>query len=167
MHPVLFIVLFIAVVAIVGILISRQTKKRDTRKAQQSVDKNVEWQINEGHFNEMTIQVLATHSDKEKMARIVSARIYEYIKQAIHPKKLSKTFQKLGLFTTVRNNWGNTEIELAALIQQYLLHSLDAHDLRVYHSAVCDDKICGFEELNELFVPKVKDDMFTMNLQLN
>lgn len=167
MHPVLFIILCIAVVAIAAKLILRQGEKSDAKKAQKSVDENVEWQINECRFNEATIEMLARHSDKEKVARIVSTRIEDYVQMAVHPKKLSKLFQNLGLFTAVRNNWSSKEIELAALIQQYTLRSLDAHDMRVYQTEVCADRVPGFNDLNKSFLTKVEDNMLVWDLKLS
>jgi hypothetical protein len=67
--------------------------------------------------------------------------------------------EKLGLFTATRNNWGAKEIELSALIQQYTLRSLDAHDMRVYQSITCEDMKTGFEKLNKSFLTKVPDNM--------
>ncbi len=163
MHPVLFIVLVAVAVFILAKISLSQQRKRDEKSAQKAVDKNVEWQL-EDRFHEITIETLARHSDVEKMARIASSRIEDYIYMAVHPKKLSQIFQKLGLFTAVRNNWGSKELQLAALIQQYVIRNLHAHDLRVYQTVVCEDKASGFEELNKSFITKVHDDMLVWSL---
>ncbi len=161
MHPLfLFIILLlIAVVVIIGKLLQRLAARKDARQLQKGIDRNTEWQLNEGRFDEVTIEMLARHSDIEKIARIVSVRIYDCIKLAVHPKKLSKIVQKLGLFAPARNNWSDKEIQLAALIQQYILRNLDAHDLKVYQSEVCENVKSGFTELNKTFLTKVHDDM--------
>ncbi len=158
MHPVLFIILVLIAVVLIGKLIWRQVEKREKRKAQKKVDENIEKQL-EDYFSKMKIETLAKHSDKERMARIASARIEDYIKMAAHPKKLSNLFQNLGLFTATRNRWSTKEIELAALIQQYTLRNIDAHDMRVYQSEVCTDRKQGFTELNKSFLTKVHDDL--------
>lgn len=160
MSPVLGIILFVAAIAaVMKWIVNPIIAKRDERSRQKAVDQNVEWQINECKFNEVTIEVLAKHSDKERMARIASTRLVDYIAVGTHPKQLAYMLEKLGLFTATRNNWGAKEIELSALIQQYTLRNLDTHDMRVYQSITCEDRKTGFEKLNKSFLTKVHDNM--------
>ncbi len=168
MHPVLFIIILVITIAVVyKKVILPLIEKRDQKQAQKSIDSNTEWQLTENGFAEVTIEMLARHSDKEKIARIVSSRITDYLQLAIHPKKLSKILQNLGLFTAVTNKWSTKEIELAALIQQYILRDVSAFDLDVYQSVVSEDKKEGFAELNKSFLTRVHDDMLVWSLKLN
>jgi len=168
MNPVLFIIIFLVVIVLIyKKVIQPLIEKNDQKQAQKSIDANTEWQLNEIGFAGVTIEMLARHSDKEKIARTVSSRIVDYLNLAIHPRQLSKILQNLGLFTAVRNNWSNKEIELSALIQQYILRDVSAHDLGVYQTIVCEDKKKGFEELNQSFLTKVHNDMLVWSLKYN
>lgn len=158
MNPVLFIICFIVMIAIITKIVNFFVQKNDQRKAQLCVDKNVEWQLMDGIGN-ITIEVLEKHSDKKKIASIVSARISDCLEIAVHPAKLVKIFENLSLFTTTKNNQSDKAIELSALIQQYVLRNVDSYDVDVWNIQVCEDKKKGYILLNQSFLAKVKKNM--------
>lgn len=118
-------------------------------------------------LEDMTIELLAQHSDKEKMARAVSCRIVDLIRLSIHPEKLSNVFEKLGLFMAVKNHWSVKEIELSALIQQYTLRNIDSHDLEVYQIEVSKDRKNGFQKINNSFLNKAEKNGFIWSPSLS
>ena len=141
-------------------------KKKDERNHQRHVDENVEKQISWG-LDEVKIKLLATHSDKQKIARMVSDRIKEYLRMAVHPMQLSRVFENLGLYTHRRDEWTEKEIELSALIKQYVLQYIDRHDLEVWNAEVCADKKPGYERINKSFLVKAEDNMLVWSPNFN
>jgi hypothetical protein len=158
MHPFIWIILFLATVVAIGKLINRYSVKKDARKAQQRIDANIEWQLLDGLYN-LPISTLVTHSDKKKIARIVSARICDYLQMAVHPGRLTALFENLGLFTSVKTDVTDKEIELSALIQHYVLTNVDSHDVDIWNIHVCKDKKSGYEKLNQSFLVKARNNM--------
>jgi hypothetical protein len=163
----LFSIIGIAIIIALVKIIQYFKKRSDKKRIQKRTDQNVELQINECSFEEITIDALVRHSDGKKVARMVSSRICDYIKLAIHPGKLSKIFQNLNLFTYYSNEISDKEVELSALIKHYTLSNLDTHNMNVYQSQVCEDKEGGFEQLNKSFLTKVENKMLVWSSHLN
>lgn len=166
MNPFLVIICVLAAVYFVVKHINGIIAKKDAKKAQKRVDENVEWQLLDG-LSDLTISVLAKHSDKEKIARIVSARINDYLKLSVHPYNLSNLFKNLGLTTGVKHNASNREIELSALIQHYVLRNIDSHDLDCWKIGVSKDRKEGYEKLNHSFLSKCEKNQWIWSPVMN
>lgn len=165
-HPLVFIAV-IVVIWFAGKQIMKKIDQYQARKYQKNfTDKIVEKNLMDG-LAEISIELLAKHSDKEKIAIAVSCRIVDLIRLSIHPEKLSVVFEKLGLFMVVKNHWSMKEIELSALIQQYVLRNIDSHDLEVYQIEVSKDRKNGFQKLNTSFLVKAPKDMLVWGPKLN
>ncbi len=162
MHPVMFILLCIGGVALLMVYgINPAIARRDARKSQEAIDRNIEWQLLEGleYPHQITIALLAQYSDKEKIARIISSRIREYLAIGAHPQQLARLFENLGLYDETKK--GDTrEIEIAALIKYYVLEDVSRTDLSNYRSTLTSDKVRGLERLNMSFIMKAKKSSF-------
>ncbi|MCE9517947.1 hypothetical protein K8Q96_03025 [Candidatus Nomurabacteria bacterium] len=166
MNPVLFVICVLAVVYFTVKYINRIIAKKDAEKAQKRVNENVEWQLMDG-LSDLTISVLAKHSDKEKIASIVSSRINDYLRLSVHPYNLYNVFKNLGLTTGVKNNASNKEIELSALIQHYVLRNVDSHDLECWQIGISKDRKEGYEKLNHSFLSKCEKNQWIWSPVMN
>lgn len=151
------IIIFFGIAAILFSLYKafEMLQKRDAKMNQQSLDKNIEWQLMDG-LESLTITTLAKHSDKSRIASIVSARISDYLKMGVDPRRLYKVFENLQLNPIARHNWNEKEIELSALIQQFILQNEDSYDLMLWNEIVIGDKKSGLEKIQNSFLTKVK-----------
>jgi|GEM_PF-3300232 len=165
MHPVLFIFLIICAIALVmKFVINPMIARHDGRDAQKGIDRNIEWQLLEGleYPHQITINLLAQYSDKEKIARIMASRIREYLAIGAHPHHLAKLFESLALYDGSKK--GTTrEIEVAALIKHYVLEDVSRNDLSNYQSTLASDTAKGLERLNMSFIVKAKKCSFLWN----
>jgi hypothetical protein len=168
MNLIPFIILAILVVVVIGfILITSWSDKRSAIKRQKTVtDPNIERLIIE-EFSGLTMLNITEHSDHQKIARFISARITDEMRLGIHPKQLSNIFKNFGLFYATQNNWSAEEIALSAMIQQYVLRNIDSHDLEVYEIRFREDKKQGLGELNSSFLMKAEKNGFIWDLKLN
>jgi hypothetical protein len=166
MNPLLFIaIVAFAVFIVMKFVINPAIARKDAKKAQDAVDRNVEWQLMEGcdHVRDITIDLLARHSEKERIARVMAARIREYLYMGAHPQKIVRLFENLGLYDgpkiaeTKKN-------ELSALIKHYALQDIEVHELRCYQSIIFEDQRSGLQKLNKSFLTKAGDSMLIWNL---
>lgn len=167
MNPIPFIILAIIAIAVAFKFILKWSDKRSEIKRQKTIiDPNIERLITE-EFSRLTMINITDHSDHQKIARLISARITDEMRLGIHPKQLSNIFKNLGLFYATQNNWSNEEIALSAMIQQYVLRNIDSHDIEVYEIRFREDKKQGLEELNRSFLMKAEKNGLILNLELN
>lgn len=161
MHPVMFILLFAAAsFVLMKFIVNPIHARRDAARIQCEIDRNIEWQIMEGleYPHQITIELLAQHSDKQKIARIMAQRIYEYITMGAHPDKLIKVFKSLGLSGATTKS--DEEIMLVALIKDYVQKNISRTDLANYHSILMSDKSAGLSRLNTTFLVQTKKASF-------
>ncbi len=161
--------IFLAVVAAIATAIwgiHTYTKNKDIKDLQKSTDESVERQLMDG-LEDLTITALAKHSDKRWIASIVSARIADYLKMGVDPTKFFKLLENLKLNPTVRENWNEKEVELSALIQQYVLQNQDQEDLKLWNKTVLGDKKSGLENMQTSFLVKAKKSPWILDLNLS
>lgn len=154
-------IIFLSVLTLIGTAIwgvAKYTKIKDTKDLQTSLDKNIEWQLMDG-LHDLKIETLAKHSDKSRIASIVSSRISDYLKMGVDPSTLYRVFENLRLNPAVRQNWNEKEVELSALIQQFVLQNEDSHDLMLWNKTVLNDKKQGLQKMQASFLVKVRKDM--------
>jgi hypothetical protein len=168
MNPIPFIILAVIVTIVIGfILITRWSEKKSRIKRQKTIiDPNIERLMIE-EFSRLTMVNITEHSNHQKIARLISARIIDEMRLGIHPKQLSNIFKNLGLFYATQNNWSNEEIALSAMIQQYVLRSIDSHDLKVYEIHFSENKKQGLEELNRSFLMNAENNGLIWDLKLD
>ncbi len=140
--------------------------KSDAKKAQRNLDRNIENQLMDS-ISDHSLTFLAQHSDKEKIARILSARIQDLIELGIHPIQLANLFEKLGMSDVPMKTASNKEIEIASLAKQYVLRNIDSHILEVYQITACKDVQNGFKKLNNSFMAKAEKNMLIWSPQLS
>jgi hypothetical protein len=155
----------VALIAIIKFIFVLEAKS-DAKKAQRNLDRNIENQLMDS-ISDHSLTFLAKHSDKEKIARILSARIQDLIELGIHPIKLINLFEKLGMSDVPMKTASNKEIEIASLAKQYILQNIDSHILEVYQITVCKDVQNGFKKLNNSFITKAEKNMVIWSPQLS
>ncbi len=155
----------IALIAIIKFIFVLEAKS-DAKKAQRNLDRNIENRLMDS-ISDHSLTFLAQHSDKEKIARILSARIQDLIELGIHPIQLANLFEKLGMNDIPMKTASNKEIEIASLAKQYILRNIDSHTLEVYQSTVCKDVKNGFNKLNNSFMIKAEKNMLIWSPQLS
>lgn len=155
----------VALIAIIKFIFVLEAKS-DAKKAQRNLDRNIENQLMDS-ISDHSLNFLAQHSDKEKIARILSARIQDLIELGIHPIQLANLFEKLGMSDVPMKTASNKEIEIAALTKQYILRNIDSHKLGVYQITVSKDRKNGFEKLNNSFVSKAEKNWLIWSPEMN
>ncbi len=162
MNPLLFIVILaLGVFLVMKFVINPAIARKDAKKNQDAIDRNVEWQLMEGNdgVDQITIELLARHSQKERIARVMAARIREYLYMGAHPEKIVRLFQNLGLFDGPKKVEDIKQIELSALIKHYALQEIEVHELRCYQTTLFEDQRNGLQKLNKSFLTKAGDSM--------
>jgi hypothetical protein len=160
MSILLIIAVLAAIACIVKFVINPAIARKDARETQEAVDKNIECQLLEGHdyVGQITVAVLAKHSDKNRMARIMASRISDYLEMGAHPDCLARLFKNLGLHDGPKKA-EDKEIELSALIKHYVNNSIEVFDLKKYQGTISADKAQGLSKINNSFLVKAGDSM--------
>ena len=163
------VLLIITITTIFGIWqIVKFFQRKEAKEAQDKIDRNIE-RILMSEFYEATgnIELFAKYSRTDLIASYIAGKVVDLMKFGIHPQELAKLFSNLGLYTSTKNNWSDKELELSALIQQYILRHVDSHTLEVYQMVVCQDKKQGFSKLNNSFLAKAEKNMLIWSPSLS
>lgn len=117
------ILIIVAVIIIIDRTATRFFKKNLKEiNLREEQDFEVEWSLN-ASLSELSLKMLVLHSNKERIARLVDERLKGFISYRSVYSDL-RVFKSMDLFNYSVNNYTTEEIELSALIQQYLLRML-------------------------------------------
>lgn len=160
----IFVMVSVLLIALVAFVRSRLIR-REKRAQQVRIDQDIENAL----FRYMTeeraaLQKLTKHSEPKRIAKLVAARVLEYIEMGVHPDKLIRIFSNLQLENV---DMKEVEAELANSIKYYISSEINTRKLNVYMYTVCEDHARGFKELEKTFLARTKKDGFVMNLSLN